>query len=147
MSFLQLIMENDSENIHSCWHYIPPDFPDGEFTFSGVPCPTKKAYTCLGQKGIEEIDKKIKKLIAQKKALYGNLSSRTKFDIVQVFRNSEGDSVICSGEVQPYTPDHYEFPERIETSEADSYSIDFVKRLSKEGEKEADLFWKEFNGK
>lgn len=53
-------------------HYVPPKKILGEEEFKGIPCPTKKAYDILGEKGVQIIHQKFAEMLEWGKIRYGD---------------------------------------------------------------------------
>lgn len=115
----------------SDWKYLTPEFPQGEYSFAGLPCPTKKALEILGADGINEIDKRFKDMIAWKKTLYGDQSSKLGFDLIQDFKNEKGEMINCSGNTFVYSENMYALPERKDMN-SENYVIDCSSIISNE---------------
>jgi len=114
---------------HSEWKYLVPRFPQGDYSFEGLPCPTKKALEVLGEEGITEIDKRFKEMIAWKRTLYGEQSKRLGFDLIQDFINEKGDMINCSGATFVYGENMYAYPERKDKN-SENYVIDYTASIS-----------------
>ncbi len=132
---LLYIFMNSSNNSVPEWKYLTPEYPNGECSFAGLPCPTQRALEELGEEGIEEIDKKIKEMIKWKKTLYGKDSDRLGFDHIQYFINELGDRVRCFGQVFYADRKMYAYPERSTAKgniDKSNYVIDYSKKVLKD---------------
>ena len=52
------------------FEYVPQS-ENGYYLFEGKPCPTLEAYKILGDKGIKNLDQKIKQLITNREEIFG----------------------------------------------------------------------------
>jgi len=51
---------------------IQPQLAFGPYTFNGKPCPSKEVYAILGKKGVDLLDKKIKRLMQYRIEMFGH---------------------------------------------------------------------------